>query len=56
LLDRTTIPALRKLSLDKCQGAPISTPSENPAFKNIELTEESAFEVWGVIAKSIRML
>ena len=30
--------------------------AENPNYKAIELTEDSAFEVWGVIRKSIRML
>jgi len=29
---------------------------EGPAFENIEINEDSGFEVWGVIAKSIRML
>src|SRR5579862_6705089 len=40
----------------RCKGARVWLQAENPAFKNIELTEESAFEVWGVIAKSIRLL
>ena len=30
--------------------------AENPKCGDIELNEDSAFEVWGVIAKSIRML
>lgn len=30
--------------------------AENPAFPVIELTEDRAFEVWGVITRSIRML
>jgi DNA polymerase V len=30
--------------------------AENPAFPTIEVTEERAFEVWGVVTKSIRML
>jgi DNA polymerase V len=38
------------------KGARVWLQAENPAFKNIELNEDSAFEVWGVIAKSIRML
>ena len=38
------------------KGARVWLQAENPNFKNIELTEDSAFEVWGVIAKSIRML
>jgi DNA polymerase V len=28
----------------------------NPAFADIEVNEERAFEVWGVVTKSIRML
>ncbi len=38
------------------KGARVWLQAENPNFKNIELNEDSAFEVWGVIAKSIRML
>lgn len=30
--------------------------AENPAFPDIEITEERAFEVWGVVTRSIRML
>jgi DNA polymerase V len=30
--------------------------AENPDYKNIELGEQSAFEIWGVVRKSIRML
>jgi DNA polymerase V len=30
--------------------------AENPAFPDIEVTAERAFEVWGVVTKSIRML
>ena len=30
--------------------------AENPAFENIEFNEDSGFEVWGVIGKSIRIL
>ena len=30
--------------------------AENPKFADIELNEDSAFEVWGVVTKSIRML
>ena len=30
--------------------------AENPAFPDIEITGERAFEVWGVVTKSIRML
>src|SRR5665213_4129069 len=30
--------------------------ADNPAFDAIELSEERAFEIWGVITKSIRML
>ena len=38
------------------KGARAWLQAENPAFKDIVLTEDSAFEVWGVITKSIRML
>ena len=38
------------------KGARVWLQAENPAFANIELNEDSGFEVWGVIAKSIRML
>jgi hypothetical protein len=30
--------------------------AENSAYPDIEITGERAFEVWGVITKSIRML
>lgn len=30
--------------------------SENPAYPHIEVTAERAFEIWGVVTKSIRML
>ena len=30
--------------------------AENPDFKDIDITEETAFEVWGVVTNSIRML
>ena len=30
--------------------------AENPAFPDIEISEDRVFEVWGVITKSIRML
>lgn len=38
------------------KGARVWLQAENPAYGNIELNEDSAFEVWGVIAKSIRIL
>jgi DNA polymerase V len=40
----------------RCKGARAWLQAENPAFKDIVLTEDSAFEVWGVITKTIRML
>ncbi len=40
----------------RCKGLRVWLQAENPAFKNTELNEDSAFEVWGVITKSIRML
>jgi DNA polymerase V len=30
--------------------------AENPAFLDIEVTADRAFEVWGVVTRSIRML
>ena len=30
--------------------------AENPAYKDMEVSEERVFEVWGVVTKSIRML
>ena len=30
--------------------------SENPAYPHIEVTAERAFEIWGVVTKSIRLL
>jgi DNA polymerase V len=30
--------------------------AENSAYKDIEITESIAFEIWGVVSKSIRML
>jgi DNA polymerase V len=38
------------------KGPRIWLQAENPAFGDIRLNEDSAFEVWGVITKSIRML
>ena len=38
------------------KGARCWLQAENPAFEDIELNEDSGFEVWGVISKSIRML
>jgi SOS-response transcriptional repressor LexA len=29
---------------------------ENPAYSDIKITEETAFEVWGIIKHSVRML
>jgi DNA polymerase V len=40
----------------RTKGARTWLQPENPAYKDIELNEDSAFEVWGVIKKSIRML
>jgi DNA polymerase V len=38
------------------RGRGVVLDAENPAFPAIEITEERAFEVWGVVTKSIRML
>jgi DNA polymerase V len=40
----------------RSKGSRIWLQAENPAFRDTELNEDSAFEVWGVITKSIRML
>ena len=38
------------------RGAIITLVPENAAFSPIVITEERAFEIWGVITRSIRML
>ena len=38
------------------KGARTWLQAGNPAFENIEINENSGFEMWGLIAKSIRML
>ena|SRR3954465_1804201 len=38
------------------RGNNIVLQADNPAFPDIEVTAERAFEVWGVVTKSIRML
>jgi DNA polymerase V len=38
------------------KGARIWLQAENLAFGDILLNDETVFEVWGVITKSIRML
>ena len=40
----------------RCKGSRVWLHAENPTFPDTELNEDSAFEVWGVITKSIRML
>jgi DNA polymerase V len=40
----------------RCKGKRVWLHAENPAFADIEVNEDSGFEVWGVITKSIRML
>lgn len=30
--------------------------AENPAFPDIDVTEDESFEIWGVVAHSIRLL
>ena len=39
----------------RCQSARVWLQAENPDFADTLLNEDSAFEVWGVITKSIRM-
>lgn len=38
------------------RGGAIVLQADNPAFPDIEVTQERAFEVWGVVTRSIRML
>jgi DNA polymerase V len=38
------------------RGNGVVLQAENPAFPDIEVTPERAFEVWGVVTRSIRML
>lgn len=38
------------------RGQKIWLQAENPAFKDIGITENTSFEVWGVVKHSIRML
>ena len=40
----------------RCRGKRVWLHAENPAFEDIEVNEDSGFEVWGVVTKSIRML
>ncbi len=44
-----TIKRLRK------HGGQVWLEAENPAYKNMDITEEQSFEVFGVIKRSIRM-
>jgi DNA polymerase V len=38
------------------RGDGVVLQAENPAFPDIEVTSERAFEVWGVVTRSIRLL
>ena len=38
------------------RGGQIRLTAENPSFADIPITSDSAFEVWGVVTHSIRML
>ena len=40
----------------RTKGDAVWLQAENPAFADMPLSETSAFEVWGVITRSIRML
>jgi len=40
----------------RCRGEAIWLQAENPAYADMPLTEQTSFEIWGVITKSIRML
>ena len=39
-----------------CRGNRCWLHAENPAYPDIEIGEDSGFEVWGVVTKGIRML
>ena len=39
-----------------CRGNRCWLHAENPAYPDIEIGEDSGFEVWGVVTKAIRML
>ena len=38
------------------RGSRIWLQAENPAYKDIEITGDMSFEVWGVVKNAIRML
>ena len=38
------------------KGSQVWLQAENPSYGDIKITEETAFEVWGVIKHSVRML
>jgi DNA polymerase V len=38
------------------KGSRVWLQAENPAYNDIKINEETAFEVWGVIKYSVRML
>lgn len=38
------------------KGSRVWLQAENPAYNDIKISEETAFEVWGVIKHSVRML
>lgn len=38
------------------RGRRVWLQAENPAFQDITLTEDTAFEIWGVVKHTIRML
>ena len=40
----------------RCRNGRCWLQAENPAYADIEIGEDSGFEVWGVVAKAIRML
>lgn len=40
----------------RCRQGRVWLQAENPAYRDIEITEDLAFEVWGVVTNSIRML
>ena len=40
----------------RCKGGTVWLKAENPAYPNVVITEDSGFEVWGVVPRCIRIL
>ena len=44
------------LSATQHRAGGVQLKAENPAYAGIDVSEDRAFEIWGVVTKSIRML